>query len=502
MKNFFSKLKSGLHSEGASGAALTALIIGITVFVNAVIYTLGTVFGWYAYSPETLDLTLSDAPAEIFERAVLPGDEVTILFCQAEDDLKNHRSGGYVYQTAKQMAEKFSFLHVEYKNIVIDPDAVEPYKKDMKGNDTALNATSVVFIHNEQYRVLTDTTSGVGYVDFYTLNDKGTVVAYNGEEVLTAMILWVLREEHPTAYFTTGHTETSTAAFSSALACAGYYVDTVDLRQNEVPSDAGLLVISHPIKDFERSAEGSGVRSEYDRLVSYTDRGGRVLLVTDPYLKENQPVLRGFMDTFGISLSERDTDGGRVADIVKDTENGISVDGFTFVCDFGTGSFASSVAALVDAQAAGKVITSSSGVLLTDAAKGAEPLLVSSSAAETEAAGAVTDRDGRYTVAAYSRQTHNGNTAELVVLPSIYLSDSDAMVTNGYANRTFFYAVFSALGTGGGECPYGCRLVLMSNDYLENLTMGTARRLTVLFMAVPAALAVAGAVVVIRRKNR
>jgi hypothetical protein len=85
----------------------------------------------------------------------------------------------------------------------------------------------------KNYRVITDVYSTGGYADFYTLDKEGYATSYNGEEVMAAMINWVLSEEHKTAYFTQYHGEIVDIAFSNLLACAGYYIDVVDLRKNE-----------------------------------------------------------------------------------------------------------------------------------------------------------------------------------------------------------------------------------------------------------------------------
>jgi hypothetical protein len=78
---------------------------------------------------------------------------------------------------------------------------------------------------------------------------------------------------------------------------------------------------------------------------------------------------------------------------------------------------------------------------------------------------------------------------------------SDALVTNGYSNKDFMYSLFDYL-YGAENMPYGCQSVLYDSSVLENLTMSTANIYTAIVLAVPAIIAVFGAVVVIRRKNR
>ena len=88
-----------------------------------------------------------------------------------------------------------------------------------------------------------------------------------------------------------------------------------------------------------------------------------------------------------------------------------------------------------------------------------------------------------------------------MVVPSIYISVADALITNGYANKEFLFASFEYL-FGAKGMPYGCRAVLYDTQTLENLTMGTARLYTAIILAIPTAIAVVGSVIIIRRKNR
>ena len=127
---------------------------------------------------------------------------------------------------------------------------------------------------------------------------------------------------------------------------------------------------------------------------------------------------------------------------------------------------------------------------------------MASSSAVCEADGERVDADGGYALAAYSKYTtEKGGESVLCFIPSVYLTASDAMITNGYANKNFLYSVFGEL-YGEGNMPYGAKSINFNDYVLENLTMGTARLYTALFMAVPFLIAVAGAVVLIRRKNR
>lgn len=189
--------------------------------------------------------------------------------------------------------------------------------------------------------------------------------------------------------------------------------------------------------------------------------------------------------------------------MIRESSQAIMLDGFTFVSGFADSDVGAAMSDAVSKHADGKDIK----VILRDASalelsENAKPILVSSGSARLEAGGSIVSDEGGYTVAAASEyKTENGGVTKIFVVPSVYLAVSDSLITNGYSNKDFIYSIFDVF-FGAENMPYGCNVVVYSSQILENLTMGTARLYTVLVMAIPAAIAVVGAVVIIRRKNR
>lgn len=502
MNNFKQRLAALMHSRNFFSAVLVVAIVAAVVFLNIIVYTLDEHFGLYIHSEQKDDLSISGATDTLFADAIAEGKQVTVTFCMYEDALKVHPTGSYVYGTAKEFESRYGdFIEIRYANALTqlyengDFFDVSAYSKDMRGNDTVINSTSVIFRCGDEYRVLTDAYTGSGFVDFYTLDEEMYITAYNGEEIFAAMVSWVLAEEHGTAYFTTGHSETPNLSLYNVLACAGYYVDTINLRREDIPDDAALIVVANPLSDFERAAEGSSLRTEIERLTSYAERGGAMLVTLDP-LAKRLTVFEQFLSDFGIAVKR--AENGESA-IVKDPSNGITADGFTLV-----GSYADSPTAEDmyerTKDLGGSIIVRTVAAL--ELSGGASPLLLSSSASSVHAGGETVESAGNYVIAACSvKEYEDGASARLVVVPSVYLTATDAIVTNAYSNKDFLYSLFDVF-YGHGEMPYGCHSVVYDNDILENLTMGEARLYTALLIALPVMLAGVGVFVTVRRKNR
>ncbi len=505
MKQFLKKLGERLHTDRARGAAVSALLIALVIVVNAIVYALDVAYGLYFYTTETPDFSLSGGTDALFADAIERGERVSIIFCMPEENVSAHDTGTYVLKTAKEFAARYpDFISLSFVNIITRRDAdgnrvdIGKYKTDKNGKNYTIGKTSVIFEHGDNFRVLTDTTSGAGYVDFYTLDENSYATSYNGEEVIASMVSWVLQEEHKSVYLTLYHGEKIDSAFYSLLQCAGFYVETLDLRTKDVPDDAAAVIISNPVKDFEKAAEGSGLRTEIEHLEHYLAGGGKLYAALDPYAGR-LPVLETFLAGYGIRVSTTGNENRTLANIVKDVNDAITTDGFTLVASFADNDLASRLKSRAT-QYGGRVVLRDVAAL--ELSGDAVPLLHSSSSSVTEAGGVRTSTGGNYTLAASAPvPNETGENGEIFVVPSVYLTSAGTMVTKGYANKDFVYALCEEF-YGAAGVPYGCRAMIYNQATLENLTMGDARHYTEIILAIPALIAVAGAVVMIRRKNR
>ncbi len=507
MENNNKATNTTVRSERVFSHTLTALVLAVVIIINVLVYVLNINLGIFYFMPGEEDLTeLSGATDELFSKAIEEGAEVKISFCMAEDELEVSNTGVVVYETAKKYAERYpALIELDFINIIrmVDKDGapVDLTKYTKAGNEIRTN--SVIFECGERFEVLTDVYSSSGFVDFYTTDASGNSISYDGEVVFAGMISKVLRGEIKTAYLTVGHTEQIDPSFSKLLLLAGFKTNTINLSEKPVPSDCDLLIISAPRSDFQTADENSKIpyaTTETGRLEEYLKRGGSLYVTLDPYVKK-LPSLEGMLNKCGISLSESVVEETSVRDIVKDSSNAITTDGYTIVADHAEGDVSEAIAAKTGKYNDGRVIAKYAGALSLSGT--AKPLLVSSSSAVCQYGEITTREDGNFTIAAYNKLALDGASREATVFvcPSIYLTVSSALVTNGYSNRDFVFAVFDEL-YGLDSLPYGTEAVVYDNGTLENLTIKTANLYTVLALLVPASLGVVGAVIIIRRKNR
>lgn len=543
MNKFMKKAEGFFTSRGFSAGVVTAIVVALVIVVNVIIYALTSILGLYFYTPVVRDYGISGVTDAVFSEAEESGKKVTITFCMASDDLDLHTTGKYVHATARAYAERYDFIELRYVNLLTQMETLEDgtrrfvdlsgYKHAMpkpdgtvpcskcgerfvRGSDadgkckheeaeTPLLTHSVIFQHEGgSYKVLTDAYTTSGFADFFTLDSTGQPYAYSGEEVMGAMISWVCQrhDQRKTAYFTENHGETVDVTFGNLLTAAGYYIDTVNLRTENVPEDAGLVVISNPVSDFERAAEGSGVYTEIERLGDYLKRGegGNLYLALDAY-SDKLTNLEALIAEYGITVAGGSGEYDYSRELVLDPTEAIALDGMSFIASFGDGAFANRLTSAFAPYNTGRVLLSRVARLNIDASLGAESVLMSSDTSHTVFEGSVKDGGGGFTVAAYSKRTEGDATSEVFVIPSVLMTNSDILVASGYSNRDFVYSLLEVMCDSDSSL-YGTKSVIYNTGIVENLTQRTATVFTVILLLIPAALAVFGIVVVKRRKRR
>lgn len=507
MGNLKNKIGETVGSDKFSASVLTAIIIAVIMVANVFLYVVVELTDFRYHENDALKVTLSGATDDLFASAIKEGKKVKISFCLSEKDIETHGTGSFVYETAKLFAERYpGFIEIDNINIITRRNAagelvdLEKYKTGMRGEPSAIRRDSVIFECGENYRVVTDSYTSAGFADFYTLDSNKYATSYNGETVMAALISWVMSDVHKSAYFTQYHGEVVDVAFSTLLASAGYYINVIDLRKEEVPEDCDILVISNPTSDFEQAREGSGIRTEMERLKTYMQGGGNLFVALDPYVS-HLPVLEGYIAELGITLENTTLESGaKIKNLIKDPSNAITTDGFTLVADYASDPLAEKISEKVERYSDGSVIVREVSALTLS--KNAKPLLLSSENSVLEAGGSVVSTGGRYCMAAYAEnENEDKSVSRLFVIPSVYLAVSDSLVTNGYSNKDFAFALFEEF-FGSVTPPYGCNNLMFEFGTLENLTMREANTYTAIIMLIPVLLAIGGAVVIIRRKNR
>src|SRR3954453_4213415 len=175
--------------------------------------------------------------------------------------------------------------------------ALEPqiprYQEKIKEYEYASKKISTEYIDPEK-KPSAAKQNNVDRMPTIIFNYKGRSERVNadGEQDLTNAIIKVVSGQQRKVYFTQGHGEKDTTsaerdgynAIAAALGRENYTVDKIAIAQaGSVPDDAAVVVVAGPRIDF--------FAPEVDALRKYLDKGGKLVLGTDPPDKADSPAL-------------------------------------------------------------------------------------------------------------------------------------------------------------------------------------------------------------------
>ncbi len=485
------KLKAFLQTRRAGHAgfstALVALVLALFYLLNLTVLGLCEHFGWYLYTVEQYDFSLGTASEKLLSDIDTENGRVKIVFCDTESNIASHRQLDYVYETVTALAARHpDLLEVAYVNRWLEPDKLAGYRTGEDGEENILDSATVIFDYRGEYVLRTAS-------DFYMLDTDNYVTGYIGEETAVSSILWVTERTHPVAYLTSNHGEEVPVGLALALMRAGYTVSSIDLASvAAIPEDAGLVVISSPVYDFQKTAVGSVYVSELTKLENYLAGGGNMLVSLNPAHMAGQPRLADFLATYGITAA-----GGTVYDgtAALPGSNGLSL----------FASYTDSPAATALSAAAGvgghrTVLSYATPLAAADTVKATAMLLMTSAqTAEVRAADGTVTSQGVAGLAARAEMKTGGGA--LVVLGSPFFADTDLLNGAGYGNRDMLHAALLSLGAP--YAPVGVGFLPIDRTAIENLTAQEADLFALAAaVAVPLALVITGAVITRRRRSR
>ena len=488
--------KKALRHGGVT-VALTVLIVVVIILLNASVTSLAMRYGWYINMNPTLLYPVTDTCYGYLDEFVIPQaeDEIRIIFCDEEENIRADVTQSYVLNTAEELAETYpDTVKIEFLNVWEHPKTAREY------GVTA--STSVVVACGGESRVCT-------LRDFFVFpaGDNESPSAYNGEKRFAVAMKAVVSPSAPVAYLTLNHGEsTEDYALMYALTDAGYMIDYLDALSFDIPEDCGLLVSYNPARDFTAVDGVSGI-SEIDKLDAYLKKGGKFLyfVSADTFAAGGFTHIETYLKEWGVTFAhDTGAEGVEECFAIRDTAHSITTDGYTLLGQIPEA--ASDIMADVDgvlrvANATAIRIPeafAASGGTYVSGTRTLTPLLRSYAGAEAWAGGRPVDRTAEgYDLITLTRDS--ATDASVLVCSSTEFAIEATLQGGGYGNASFLLSALTAMGKE--EVPVGLKSQPFSDDTIHILTTAQARYITIALVAVPVlVVTVWGLIVLIRRK--
>jgi hypothetical protein len=199
-------------------------------------------------------------------------------------------------------------VEVQYINVGQDRDETERKLMALGIDPKKLNGPDVVVFEGVDPDARVPRTKVVDLEDLveidYSLGPQSArLKGFKGEEQFTKALLDVTREKATTVYFLAGHMELDVSgsaanervkSLDTALRNLNYDVKPLkldfapDSKAREVPEDCDVLAIFGPRSRFDDKELGA--------IRAYLDRGGRVLLMAEPVVKQRPGTTSVYFD--------------------------------------------------------------------------------------------------------------------------------------------------------------------------------------------------------------
>lgn len=261
------KMSKSRFNHTVGTLVITAVVLVVTILLNVVASLMSN-----KLPGMSIDLTSTGA-FELSETSIQLAnnvkDELTITFLQDKQSYRSMASSNTYYAQVMSIAEEYgkynSKISAEYISIVDNPNYENKYPEETLSED------DIVIACGDKYRVLDQ-------YDIFNIETYYSTYSYiassRAEEAFDGAILAVTSTETTKIALVEDNSSEDFTYFKNVLEQNNYEVESITLEQEEIPSDAKMLIILTPEKDFS-SAAAEKIRTylengnEYDKSLLY-----------------------------------------------------------------------------------------------------------------------------------------------------------------------------------------------------------------------------------------
>lgn len=267
-------------SFGAYSTGSIVVMTAVVVLINVLVAELPTTWTVWDLSSQKL-YSVTDRTKEYLATV---DEDVSIYVIVAEDS--QDTTLGQLLQNYEALSEHIT---VEYIDPSVNPRFHTQY------TDESITINSLIVVSDKRSKVINYNDVYETSFDYSTFTSSTT--GFDGEGQITSALDYVLSDDMPKLYVLDGHGEYGLdTSFTTAIEKENVVTETITLMNyDEVPEDGACLLINSPIKDFSSD--------DADKIISYLDKGGKVVFVT-AYTEEELPNQEKVLDYMGISQAE------------------------------------------------------------------------------------------------------------------------------------------------------------------------------------------------------
>ncbi len=382
------KLRRGSASLGLCIIVLVAVLllnVGMTAlctsqhwFIDLTPQSTYTVYQQYTNLQKQSGLyTLMDETVSyldyIIEQANKDREEsvkVEIIFCSEPDQLTGTESMRYVYYTALSLQKKFpETIEVSWRDVWSNPSSVDMYRST---SYSTIYPSNVIVASGTEFRV----SSARSFYTYDSDSASDVPIGYNGQKQFVKQILDVTGAEAPICCLTVNHGEPFAnwdlndrenwpeySEFMNVIEGAGYEIQYLNLKTDEIPENCRLILTFDPQTDFVSAFGNENVTvSETKKLDAFLDKSYAFMVFMDADTP-HMPNLEEYLTFWGIEYQRTNGQNGAAETVkgnyvIKDEAHALDGVGSSFIAQYpvGRGIGAASMSDIVTSGTQPKVI--------------------------------------------------------------------------------------------------------------------------------------------------
>ena len=275
----FLTIQSIQRKRWGGDALMTAVVLAIVVVINLVVGQIPVKYTQFDLTDNQL-YTITDQ-TKTFVKGLDSDVDVYLVAQSGQED-----------EQIQKVLERYESLSSHIKVHTKDPVANPSFTKQY--TDSSLSDNSLIVVCGDKYKVINYSDIYQSEFNYSTYSSQTT--GFDAEGQLTSAIDYVTSDTLPKLYTLTGHDEASLSdTLTSQIEKENIDIEELNLVTSEsVPDDADCLMINGPQKDI--------TADEKDRILSYMENGGHVLIFTD-YTETDMPNLTELLNNYGLSTS-------------------------------------------------------------------------------------------------------------------------------------------------------------------------------------------------------
>lgn len=265
---------------GTYSLAVTAVVLAILIAVNVFVSVLPASATKLDISASKLYSITSNTKAVVNNLT----QDVTLYWVVQAD-----KEDSVIENLLSKYDSLSDHIYVEKKNPDVYPTFAAQYTDETVPNN------SVIVVSGDRSRYISYNDIYVQTSDMYAYS---YTTSFDGEGAITSAIDYVVTETLPRMYVLEGHGETELpASFADAVEKENVQTQSLSLlTEDSVPEDAACVTIYAPQSDISQE--------EAEMLRSYTEKGGKLLVIAGPVKGAELTNLYSLLTDYGVEPVE------------------------------------------------------------------------------------------------------------------------------------------------------------------------------------------------------